>query len=1072
MRRKIGHMPIIIIIVASVSLTNFGVIGGDDDSEYHVNVTNVDMNGQGNSISVSPGASITISLDYEIWSNSGCPGCIDQIVVGIENTPKYCAYNNIPGSYPGETGSNTHTITAPTAPGIYYLKWTKHMEYSCSDAMAGYNDGRTKTIIGTITVIDGDNHEDNLVACWHFDEGGGSTVYDSSGNNNHGTIHGTNWTSGVSGNALDFDGVDDYVSLPVGPTTGLETPYVSVEAWVYLNNNENRQVIFAYRPACSGNLGLGYMLQVDVKGTVSFSIGNGSPPYKYTKSDTTLELNRWYHVVGSYDGNYINVSVNGELEGSYTISTSIDYTDRCTSDPPYKNCIIGSLIRYSGGYYHFFDGILDEVRVYNRALSISEIQAHYKEYMDGGENTPPTVDITHPRNGDILSGIVTITGTASDVDLGDNVEWVEVRIDDTNWVTADGTTTWSRDFYSTGVKDDSHTIYARSYDGTDYSQIVSITVIVDNIPDEDPILEWTKKYTPKLWFHYNEEYHPTYVDAMIEDAYVVRSGDWKHYQMNDRDYLSRQDADYAMYIRIVENDIYDRPSGRIYCTTLQYWFFYIYNSWLNSHEGDWELVELIWLKDDLDYIIENELNPDYVVCSKHGWNERREWKDVEKDEETHPVIFVAKGSHANYFDEGTEFIKGMVTVEGVQTFTISEIKHYFVALTLYNIIKTFFENNDWPYGGTVAVFCAGVAEKLLEPWILKSFGAGDITKEVVNIISDHIKNEITKLIGEWIADFLAGRIINQLIDVVAVEVQLIVGQALQILQMLNIVDYDALETTAQGKDISYNNYDYILIDGNEEWMKFDGRWGSTFDVGGILISPLSPKYQGFKWSEPANWGLIGKGTDFLATEVGVELDYGEIACIAGDKIIQGLQEYCDNVWNNVVCFKLLCPASLHIYDEYGNHNGINSLGNIEAEIPESICLEYHNETIALILNATQNYNFEVAGTGRGIYNLTVVKIADNIEMSFNASDIPTNKGSIHRYNINWSEIGQSQNGVTIKFDNDGNGEFEKETVADSDFTLNEYNSVVESRGNGISSFEITILFVALVGVLLLKKKKK
>ncbi|MBU2565500.1 MAG: hypothetical protein KJ655_04525, partial [Candidatus Thermoplasmatota archaeon] len=58
------------------------------------------------------------------------------------------------------------------------------------------------------------NAEEGLVACWYFDENNGTTAYDSSGNNNNGTIHGATWTTGVNGSALSFDGVDDYVNIP------------------------------------------------------------------------------------------------------------------------------------------------------------------------------------------------------------------------------------------------------------------------------------------------------------------------------------------------------------------------------------------------------------------------------------------------------------------------------------------------------------------------------------------------------------------------------------------------------------------------------------------------------------------------------------------------------------------------------------------------------------------------------------------------------------------------------------------------------------------------------------------
>ncbi|MDD3492258.1 MAG: Ig-like domain-containing protein [Candidatus Thermoplasmatota archaeon] len=96
------------------------------------------------------------------------------------------------------------------------------------------------------------------------------------------------------------------------------------------------------------------------------------------------------------------------------------------------------------------------------------------------ENDPPTVDITAPVNGATVSGTVTVQGTAADTD--GTVQSVEVRIDGGSWMTATGTTSWTYSWDTTGVTDGGHTVSARSYDGTDYSALDSVTVTVDNVP--------------------------------------------------------------------------------------------------------------------------------------------------------------------------------------------------------------------------------------------------------------------------------------------------------------------------------------------------------------------------------------------------------------------------------------------------------------------------------------------------------------------------------------------------------------------------------------------------------------
>jgi hypothetical protein len=75
----------------------------------------------------------------------------------------------------------------------------------------------------------------DLVAEWHFDEGSGNIVKDSSGNGNDGTIYGAAWAQGKLGKALRFDGSNDYVSVSDHPNLEF-SPCITVEAWVNIDN--------------------------------------------------------------------------------------------------------------------------------------------------------------------------------------------------------------------------------------------------------------------------------------------------------------------------------------------------------------------------------------------------------------------------------------------------------------------------------------------------------------------------------------------------------------------------------------------------------------------------------------------------------------------------------------------------------------------------------------------------------------------------------------------------------------------------------------------------------------------
>lgn len=94
---------------------------------------------------------------------------------------------------------------------------------------------------------------------------------------------------------------------------------------------------------------------------------------------------------------------------------------------------------------------------------------------------PPIINIDSPGNGDPVSGIVTISGSAYDPDVGDEVEVVEVKINNGNWEIVNGTTSWYYDWNTTILNNGWYTIGARAYDGENYSSEHNISVYLDNL---------------------------------------------------------------------------------------------------------------------------------------------------------------------------------------------------------------------------------------------------------------------------------------------------------------------------------------------------------------------------------------------------------------------------------------------------------------------------------------------------------------------------------------------------------------------------------------------------------------
>ncbi len=104
-----------------------------------VSVSNVTLNGKaGKRIRAAPGATVSLTENYAIdAAKAGCPGCITQVVMGMENGSKQCVYS---GTGP-VSGSTSASLTAPTTRGIYKVWANWQWQYSCADAVNAANDG-------------------------------------------------------------------------------------------------------------------------------------------------------------------------------------------------------------------------------------------------------------------------------------------------------------------------------------------------------------------------------------------------------------------------------------------------------------------------------------------------------------------------------------------------------------------------------------------------------------------------------------------------------------------------------------------------------------------------------------------------------------------------------------------------------------------------------------------------------------------------------------------------------------------------------------------------------------------
>jgi len=200
-------------------------------------------------------------------------------------------------------------------------------------------------------------HDVSQVLYLPFDWDDGSYARDRSGCNIHGTIYGATLATGKIGMARSFDGVDDYVKLAKDIFDGLYTKgELTITAWINRKSVTPDAVVV-------GIEGGWYEWAVYFDGySKRISITLSGDYNQRAESTTELTLGTWYFIVGRYDGAKQAIFVNGVKEKEVTVTLyDITAVSRFSS--------IGRSMVAAG----FYDGIIDEVRIYNRPLSDDEI---------------------------------------------------------------------------------------------------------------------------------------------------------------------------------------------------------------------------------------------------------------------------------------------------------------------------------------------------------------------------------------------------------------------------------------------------------------------------------------------------------------------------------------------------------------------------------------------------------------------------------------------------------------------------------------------------------------------------
>ncbi|MDR3503120.1 MAG: T9SS type A sorting domain-containing protein [Legionella sp.] len=363
---------------------------------------------------MSPYTLTTSYAELQIQSPNGGESYLSGSTVNIQWTSNNI--DNVKVEYTIDGGSNWNTIIASTPASSYSYSWTvpNTLSTNCKVRISDVanlaisdTSNNTFTISGTTTI-----DTTGLVAYYPFS----GNANDMSGNGNNGIVYNATLTADRFGNlnqAYSFNG-SSYINIPeLFPDTVNGFTY---SLWIILNNLPSYQAYIINKGTLMGEVAI----LVNSSGQVKLEVKQTDLMW-HTIASHSIDTNVVYHIVGRYiKGSNFDLWVNGVKATSKSNLNLNLYTSNETVSS------IGAY-NYMGTYSQYWDGIIDDIRVYKRALSDAEIQVLYKE-----AGWLPVELTSFTAN--ISDGIVTLNWkTATEVNnIGFNVERSGNKSDWTN----------------------------------------------------------------------------------------------------------------------------------------------------------------------------------------------------------------------------------------------------------------------------------------------------------------------------------------------------------------------------------------------------------------------------------------------------------------------------------------------------------------------------------------------------------------------------------------------------------------------------------------------------------------
>jgi formylglycine-generating enzyme required for sulfatase activity len=212
---------------------------------------------------------------------------------------------------------------------------------------------------------------EGLIGWWDFREGEGTTAHDLSGEGHHGEINSPEWVDGLDGNALSLDGANTFVDMGMGPDLHGKSAMTMAVRFKTSDNIAPDQEDYIVAKMNAG-YGAGYWMNID-QATLRARIYTDATDETWTP----CLPNTWYHAVVTYDGSKVRLYLSGSEVEQFDLTGPIDEIPSLPGKEPLFQ--LGCVETGANLHDRCFKGLIDDVRIYERALQPSEIQVLFNE---------------------------------------------------------------------------------------------------------------------------------------------------------------------------------------------------------------------------------------------------------------------------------------------------------------------------------------------------------------------------------------------------------------------------------------------------------------------------------------------------------------------------------------------------------------------------------------------------------------------------------------------------------------------------------------------------------------------